>query len=683
PEDCHDAGLRIDRRAVVRGSAVLALSGAFGPRFAQPAAAAPNPTDGPGAATADTNLLPNPGFEEVVNNLPSNWSPFNAASVPYIATATDQVHAGTRSVRLSDPATNTGPGLRSARIPVTAGESYRASVLSFNVAGTSELLLEFWNSAGSRVSVVVADNKVVGSWEQLTVLGTAPSTAVRATVLLYLTTQNVGSAYFDDAALASARWLVDAQGGDYLIRRNGAEHLSFHIATRNDPAAFDGLTVFGTTFTFTSANQLNGPDGQRARWESDRLVWDSARKMATLPAGTSGRVTVSGFRFTPPARQSFGSLSLHETNGQQDVPVWFAIGGYAAPDHAAERAGASNALAAARRASDYFETLRTPDGAVLCAHTTWPGDLEPEPQSNASIASGNLRLWTVTGDQTYRDRAIRTLDWLVSAQKPSGGFGLPWAWGAGTGHFDYSRHYPENGSYHPAGTEYGIITASSAQALLEGYKLLDDHTYLDATLRAVDYLLYGPTGFQWLDDEHTIGSVPYCTLEPIDSQGGRTTNVYNIDGSVLQLLTELFPITLDRELRVRGDAMATNLIGHIEPDSSIAYSWYAPSNLSTSYAEIVYEGLVRWGTLREKDQWVRQACDGMTWITNVERPQQLLWEIVGTALGGVDNTSDVLSHLSKLVDTQLPDGSWTGGVATRTDAVDLATIGALLLQMEP
>lgn len=672
----------IPRRHVLRLGGLLTLTGALG-TTAVPAMAGVRASTIPTQAgePGTDNLLPNPGLEAVANGRPEQWTPWNAASTTLVHSSSEQVHGGTFSVRLDDPNT-VGPGLRSSFVAVTPGASYLATAYSYNVTGSSQLLLEFWNSSRVRIAAHTATNTQVGRWEQLSLEFAAPAAATHATVMFYCTSVNVGTAYFDDAALQQVRWKVSIWGGDFLTRGPATDTLTVRVAALEDPVAFDRVDAFGTVLTFLDEHRVSGP-GMTARWDtSGAFRWDAGRKCLVLPAGADGGLTISGMRFQPPPREGFVNLTVHEANGDQDHEVWVAAGGYASPDHEAERGLAPQALVAARRASDYLETRRTPDGGVLIGHSTWPGDAQPDPQGNASVATGNLRLWQVTGDPTFRDRAVRTLDWLAAVQLDNGGFGFPWAWGGARGHFAYGGHYPENGADHPAGTPYAIITSNAAGALVEGYEALDRPEYLAAARRAADYLLHDRNGFQWLDDAHTKGSIPYCTMDPVDAQGGHTTNIYNIDGSSLGLLARLAELTDDRELRTYGDALARNLYEHIEADASIAYGWYVPTYKPTGYAHICYAGLLTWGRLRGIDPWVSRARDGLTWMTNVDRPSLLLWEDEAEALGGLDNTNAVLGYLQNRISTQRADGSWTGGANTRDDAGGLTLIGALLKQME-
>jgi hypothetical protein len=668
----------IDRRDVLRIGGLVTVGGAMGIGHTAPALAGARTE----VATTEENLLPNPGLEEIVDGKPAQWRPWNGPSQELVHSSTEHIHGGAYSVRPDDP-DSVGPGLRSAMVPVTAGVSYQASAFAYVVKGATQVLLEFWDSSSRRIAVSVGTSSALETWEWLSVEAKAPADATHATVLFYCPSSNVGTAYLDDAALEVVRWKLSIWGGDYLLRRRTSDSLTVQVAALNDPLAFDRVAAFGTVLSFRNEHHMTSPSGEDARWEaSGGFRWDAEQKAITIGAGESGSLTVTQIRFQPPPREAFARIAVHERNGDKEHDIWVAAGGFAAPDHAAERELAPDAVAAARKASDYLESRRTPEGGVLISHSTWAGDPQPDPHGNASVATGNLRLWQVTGEDRYRDRAIATLDWLAEVQQDGGGFGFPWAWGGDRGHFAYAGHYPENGATHPVGTVYAIITSNAAQALLEGFEALDRSAYRVAALRAADYLLHDPNGFQWLDEAHTRGSIPYCTMDPVDADGGRSTNIHNIDGASLGLLTELHRLTGDRELRTYADALARNLLAHIEPDASIAYGWHNPTYKPTGYAQICYSGLLTWGRARGVAPWVQRACDGLTWMANVDQPSLLLWEPEAEALGGADNTNAVIGYLEGKVASQHADGSWTGGVNTRTDASGLAVIAALLKQME-
>lgn len=142
------------------------------------------------------NLVANGGFEETSAGKPIDWVKFHADSV--YESVTTPVHGGSHSVKLTSNGAN---GIRSNHIKVYPGESYTASVYSYNESGTSDWYLEFWDKNNRRIGVKTARNNVIGSWEKMVISMSAPENTAYATVLLYQNSRNKGIAYYDDASL--------------------------------------------------------------------------------------------------------------------------------------------------------------------------------------------------------------------------------------------------------------------------------------------------------------------------------------------------------------------------------------------------------------------------------------------------------------------------------------------------
>jgi hypothetical protein len=103
-------------------------------------------------------------------------------------------------VKIADDSATRSSAVRSASIPVSAGETYEASVWSYNLQGVSQLYLEYWDAAGDYTAIYIGTNSSLNSWGRITVSGVAPEGTVAATLRLYLHLANVGTAYFDDAS---------------------------------------------------------------------------------------------------------------------------------------------------------------------------------------------------------------------------------------------------------------------------------------------------------------------------------------------------------------------------------------------------------------------------------------------------------------------------------------------------
>ncbi|MDF2719477.1 MAG: hypothetical protein K0R28_6402, partial [Paenibacillus sp.] len=155
-----------------------------------------------GNMLAQQSVYPlNGGFETTVNGKPKDWIAYSTTQIH--ETSTEQVSSGTYSVKLTNPTLSAG--LRSAKIPVTPGTLYEASVMSFNVDKASELYLEFWDSANKRITPVsIKGNTTQNKWTEIYVRQQAPAQAVSATLLLYLNSGNKGTTYFDHATFGIA-----------------------------------------------------------------------------------------------------------------------------------------------------------------------------------------------------------------------------------------------------------------------------------------------------------------------------------------------------------------------------------------------------------------------------------------------------------------------------------------------
>lgn len=145
------------------------------------------------------DVLNNPSFEEVTGGFPVAWEVFGGNVK--VEASQEVVRSGRHSARIVDESTTIGMGLRSFPVVVTPGKEYVASVYSYNVQGMSQLYLEFWDASGNRIKVYIGNNSTSGAWNEIRVTGAAPEGSAYATLLMYSHNANVGTLYFDDAAL--------------------------------------------------------------------------------------------------------------------------------------------------------------------------------------------------------------------------------------------------------------------------------------------------------------------------------------------------------------------------------------------------------------------------------------------------------------------------------------------------
>lgn len=156
----------------------------------------------------------NPGFEEVTHGIPTGWSLFTPNQG--YEQVTEQVYEGNYSVKITN--LNLSAGLRSSRIPVTPEVVYEASVMSYNVDTNSDLYLEFWDASNRRITPVSTKmNGTREQWEPSVIRQAAPANAVTASLLIYLSSANLGTTYYDAASFRIAPEAPEEGGFDHVI----------------------------------------------------------------------------------------------------------------------------------------------------------------------------------------------------------------------------------------------------------------------------------------------------------------------------------------------------------------------------------------------------------------------------------------------------------------------------------
>jgi len=156
-----------------------------------------------GLAADGDNLLPNASFEQLDTETarPEGWSAW--AKPNYAVYTLAAARTGVSCVAVTDDDPKVSQGLRSPRVAIEPGGTYRASAwlkVERVTQGSFAIYLEYW-AGGTRIA-----NKAVGTaeapdWRELTLAYPAPEAATEATVLVYGSSATVGRAYFDDASL--------------------------------------------------------------------------------------------------------------------------------------------------------------------------------------------------------------------------------------------------------------------------------------------------------------------------------------------------------------------------------------------------------------------------------------------------------------------------------------------------
>jgi hypothetical protein len=146
----------------------------------------------------------NAGFESADgSNQPVDWTPYAAGTY---SVSSDFAHSGTKSLKIVDSSTSSGYGMKSVKLPASSGSTYEATGWVRNTSGAGQLYLEFWqstvgNATDTRVGVQFIGSTTTGSWEQLTVSGTAPTNTDYLVVMAYTPVSSTSTAYFDDISV--------------------------------------------------------------------------------------------------------------------------------------------------------------------------------------------------------------------------------------------------------------------------------------------------------------------------------------------------------------------------------------------------------------------------------------------------------------------------------------------------
>ncbi len=143
----------------------------------------------------------NGGFEQLDGRtgLPVGWTLWNATHnlTTYTLAA---AHSGVAAGCVTDDSATESQGLRSPRVPVTAGQTVLATgvvLIDELKAGAFAIYLEFWRG-DQRLANFSVSTAERGRWVELKLQQTVPADATEATVLVYGGSATIGRAYFDD-----------------------------------------------------------------------------------------------------------------------------------------------------------------------------------------------------------------------------------------------------------------------------------------------------------------------------------------------------------------------------------------------------------------------------------------------------------------------------------------------------
>jgi hypothetical protein len=123
------------------------------------------------------------------------------------------------------------------------------------------------------------------------------------------------------------------------------------------------------------------------------------------------------------------------------------------------------------------------------------------PKGVALFARANLTSYEIERDDHQAARARWLLDWLLDHDSRSRGNYHGSCWG-------YHHAWQSPGFYAPEYYPNCVVTVFAAEALLHGYRVLEDKRYLEAARSAADFILNDLTVFFEDADQKCIAYVP-------------------------------------------------------------------------------------------------------------------------------------------------------------------------------
>lgn len=198
------------------------------------------------AEADDTNLVPNPSFEQSVAEglVADDWKTRDGIKVERI---TDGGRTGMACVRFSDDSTDKGQMLECRRIPARPGGSYRASAwLHTSDSCRPGLYLNFYDLNGRRIEHrFERTSRSSADWQQVVVVQqTAPESAWEVAMAIYSYVGDTGVFEADDAELTVTGG--DEPGAPGLTRAEHGNKSVYEIGQRRE-IFVDDFLIDGTS----------------------------------------------------------------------------------------------------------------------------------------------------------------------------------------------------------------------------------------------------------------------------------------------------------------------------------------------------------------------------------------------------------------------------------------------------
>jgi hypothetical protein len=212
-------------------------------------------------ATAQTNLITNPGFETWTASLPDGW--YTTGST--VAQSTTTTHGGTSSLAFTAPASSQKTISPTTDIPVTQGVTYVFS--GWILDNSTNAKFKYWNqfrtssadTGGNNMQAANYSTDAPG-WVQFYAEAIPPATATvaRPGLRTYPDTAGGGVIYFDDIAFydKSTLAVMDIKQFDKVVKMNTVveNELTLQLPSKST------VNIYSVDGKLVSSNRVN--DGE-------------------------------------------------------------------------------------------------------------------------------------------------------------------------------------------------------------------------------------------------------------------------------------------------------------------------------------------------------------------------------------------------------------------------------------
>jgi rhamnogalacturonyl hydrolase YesR len=188
-------------------------------------------------------------------------------------------------------------------------------------------------------------------------------------------------------------------------------------------------------------------------------------------------------------------------------------------------------------------------------------------QAMGYFASGYLRLFSITGDMVFLDKAIYCLSDLMKNFSP-GYAGYSWGWA-----FDYQSR----GVYYPQGVPSVVWTSFISHAFIDAYENLSDPAYLEIARGACQFILKDLPRHQIDKNTLCISYIPPALLE-----------IHNANMLAASVLARVYKHTHEEELA----SVAKQAVNYTMSHHRIDGSWFYGEGLRWRWVDGYHTGFV-------------------------------------------------------------------------------------------